>query len=81
LHLADRTSEALEAIREAEAVVERFEVRCCSAELRRMRGVLLTAMNADEDDIEAAFCEAIRMAQQQESISLMKRAEASRCHC
>jgi len=33
LHLADRTSEALEAIKEAEAFVERFEERWWSAEL------------------------------------------------
>src|SRR3984893_4422697 len=40
LHLADRTSEALEAIREAEARVERFEERWWWAELYRVRGVL-----------------------------------------
>ena len=35
LHLADRTAEALEAIREADALVERFENRYWSAELLR----------------------------------------------
>jgi hypothetical protein len=36
LHLADRTSEALEAIREAEGFVEKFEVRWWYAELHRL---------------------------------------------
>ena len=39
LHLADRTSDALEAITEAEALVERFENRYWSAELHRLRGI------------------------------------------
>src|SRR5262249_47965875 len=39
LHLADRTSEALEAIKEAEALVERFEERFWCAELHRLRSV------------------------------------------
>ena len=43
LHLADRTSEALEAIGEAEALVERFEARCLFAELHRLRGVFLAS--------------------------------------
>ena len=38
-YLADRTSEALEAISEAEALVERFEERRWCAELHRLRGV------------------------------------------
>ncbi len=77
LHLADRTSEALEAIREAEALVERFEERWWCAELHRLRGVFLTAIGADETQIEASFCEAIRIAKEQKSISLEKRAEAT----
>ena len=48
LHLADRTSEALEAIREAEGMVERFEERWRCAELHRLRGVFLAALGADE---------------------------------
>src|SRR4029077_1790759 len=48
LYLADRTSEALEAISEAEALVERFEERRCCAELHRLRGVFLTTLGADE---------------------------------
>jgi tetratricopeptide (TPR) repeat protein len=77
LHLADRTSEALEAINEAEALVERFEGRWWSAELHRLRGVFLTAIGADEAHIEASFCAAIRIAREQKSISLEKRAEAT----
>jgi hypothetical protein len=77
LHLAGRTSEALEAIREAEAVVEKSEERSWSAELYRFHGVFLAAMGADEAEIEAAFCTAIRTAKAQKSVSLMKRAEAS----
>jgi hypothetical protein len=77
LHLADRTSEALEAIREAEALVERFEGRWWSAELHRLRGVFLTAMGADDAQIEASFCKAISTAKQQKSISLPTRAEAT----
>ena len=59
LHLADRTSEALEAITEAEAFVERTEVRWCCAELYRLCGVFLATMGADEAQIEASFCAAI----------------------
>ena len=77
LHAVNRISEALEAIREAEALVERFEVRSCAAELRRMRGVFLTALDGNQDEVEAAFCEAVHLSRQQESISLMKRAEAT----
>jgi tetratricopeptide (TPR) repeat protein len=46
LHLADRTSEALEAINEAETVAERFEQRYSLSSLHRLRGVFLTAMGA-----------------------------------
>src|SRR5262249_2590758 len=56
LHLADRTSEALEAIGEAKALIEMNEERWCSAELHRLRGVFLTAIGADETQIEASFC-------------------------
>jgi predicted ATPase len=77
LHLADRTSEALEAISEAEAVVERLEERWWCAELHRLRGVFLAAMGADESQIEASFCEAIKTAKEQRSVSLEKRAEGT----
>jgi hypothetical protein len=41
LYLAGRTSDALDAINEAEALAERFENRYWSAELYRLRGVSL----------------------------------------
>jgi hypothetical protein len=44
LYLADRTSEALEGIREAETLIERSEERWWCAELYRLRGVFLAAM-------------------------------------
>jgi tetratricopeptide (TPR) repeat protein len=77
LHLADRTSEALEAINEAEALVERFEQRNFCAELHRLRGVFLANIGADETQIEASFCAAIKIAREQKSISLATRAEAT----
>jgi serine/threonine protein kinase len=77
LFLADRTVEALEAIREAIVVAERSEGRWWSAEMYRLRGVFLAAMGADERQIEGSFCEAIRIAREQKSISLAKRAEES----
>jgi predicted ATPase len=77
LHLANRTSEALEAISEAEVLAERSEERWWCAELHRLRGVFLAAMGADEMQIEASFCEAIRIAKDQKSVSLAKRAEAN----
>jgi hypothetical protein len=39
--------------------------------------VLLTAIGAEETQIEASFCAAIRIAKQQKSTSLARRAEAS----
>src|SRR5262245_56003529 len=77
LYLANRTSEALQAISEAEALVERFEDRHWSAELHRLRGVFLVALGSDEAQIEASFWEAIRTATEQKSISLAKRAETT----
>jgi predicted ATPase len=77
LYLADRTSEALEAIREAEAFAETRGERWWCAELYRLRGVFLAAIGADEPQINASFCAAITTAKQQKSISLVRRAEAS----
>jgi predicted ATPase len=77
LHLADRTVESLEAIREADALVETFENRYWSAELHRLRGVFLATLGADEAQIEASFREAIRVAKEQKSASLEKRAGAT----
>jgi hypothetical protein len=73
LYLADRASEALEAIRKAETFVERSEGRCWCAELYRLRGVFLTASGTEETQIEASFCEAVRIAKEQKSISPAKR--------
>jgi predicted ATPase len=77
LYLADRTSEALEAITEAEALAERSQESWWSAELHRLRGVFLTAMGADETQIETSLCEAIKIAKEQKSVSLEKRSEAT----
>jgi hypothetical protein len=77
LHVAERTSEALGAIREAEAIAERSEEREWSAELHRLRGVFLTALGAQESQIEASFAAAINTAREQKSISLEKRAETT----
>jgi len=41
-------------------------------ELRRLRGVFLAAMGADEAQIKASFCAAIRIAKEQKSVSLEK---------
>ena len=43
-------------------------------ELNRFRGVFLAAMDAEEAQIEASFGEAIRIAREQKSISLVTRA-------
>lgn len=77
MHLANRTSEALEAIKEGEALAQRTEGRECLAELHRFRGVFLAAIGGDESQIETSLREAIRIAREQKSISLEKRAEAT----
>ncbi len=77
LYLADRASEALETINEAEALAERFEQRVLSARLHRLRGMFLAAFGANGMQTEASFHEAIRIAREQKSISLAKRAEAT----
>jgi predicted ATPase len=75
LYVANRTAEALEALREAEAVVQRSEERWWCSELQRLKGVFLTAMGAEETQIQTSFREAIRIANGQKSISLENRAE------
>jgi tetratricopeptide (TPR) repeat protein len=75
LHLANRTSEALEAINEAEALAERFEQRFCCAKLHRLRGVFLANLGGAETEIEASFRAAIKIARDQKSVSLENRAE------
>jgi len=77
LHIANRASEAIEAINEAEAVAERREERWWCAELHRLRAVFLAAIGADENQIEASFHNAIRIAKQQKSVSLEKRAKST----
>jgi tetratricopeptide (TPR) repeat protein len=77
LYLAESTSEALEALDEAEALAARFEQRFWCAELHRLRGVFLTSIGADQAQIEASFGEAIRIAKEQKSVSLEKRAAAT----
>jgi adenylate cyclase len=77
LYLADRASEALETINEADAMAERREERWWNAELHRLRGVFLAALGAEETQIEASFQAAIRTAKEQKSVSLGKRAEAT----
>jgi hypothetical protein len=77
LHLGDRTSDALEAITETETLIERFGNRYWCAELHRLRGVFLAALGDEEAQIEASFCEAIRIAKEQRSVSLATRAEAT----
>ena len=74
LFTANRSSEALEAVEEAQAVSQKYEARCWSAELHRLRAVFLAAMCADETQIEASLCEATRIAREQKSISLATRA-------
>ena len=75
MHLADRDPEALEAIKEAEKVVEQSEERQWCAELCRLRGILLASIGAEEAQIEASFLDAIQIAKEQKSISLEERAE------
>jgi predicted ATPase len=77
LHLADRTPEAIAAIEEAQVLAQRSQDRHWCAELHRLRGVFLAVMGADEAQIEASLCEAVRIARQQKSVSLQKRAEAT----
>jgi predicted ATPase len=67
----------LEAIKEAEVVAERSEGRWWCAEMHRLRGVFLGTLGADEAQIEASFCAAIRTAKEQKSVSLEKRAEGT----
>jgi hypothetical protein len=77
LYLADRSREALAAIKEAEMFAERLEWGYACAELHRLRGVFLAATGAEETQIEAAFAAAIRTAKGQKSTMATKRAEAT----
>ena len=77
LHLAARTPEALETIQQAEALAESLDEGWWRVELQRLRGVFLASLGAEEAQVEAAFREAIATAQQQKSMPLEKRAEAT----
>ena len=77
LHLAGRTSEALEAINEAEALAERIEHRDHFARVHWLRAVFLATLGAEETQIEASFCAAIKTAREQKSVSLQKGVEAT----
>ena len=52
-----------------------------SAQPHRLRGVFLAALAADDAQIGASFCEAIRIAKEQKSVSLERRAEATYAEC
>ena len=70
LYLADRASEALKAMEEIQLFGKSSGAVSWCAELYRLRGVFLTALGAEETQIEASFREAIRIAREQKSISL-----------
>ena len=59
LHLAHRTSEALETIKKADALAKTSSEHWWCAELYRLRGVFLATLGAEETQIEASFCAAI----------------------
>jgi predicted ATPase len=77
LHLAGLTLDALEALTEAEELIQRSEERYWCAELHRLRAVFLSAVGTDQIKIEASFHAAIKTAQEQKSISLVRRAKES----
>jgi serine/threonine protein kinase len=77
LYLADRTSEALEAIKQAQAFAERTQERWWTPELYRLQGVFFAVLGSDPAQIESSFGEAISMAKRLGSISLAKRAETT----
>ena len=77
LYLTNRTTEALLAIRDAEELAERSGERYCCTELYRLRGVFLADLGAEEAATEASFRAAMRIAREQKSSSVARRAEAS----
>ena len=62
---------------DAEAIAQKSEEREWISDLHRLRAVFLATLGADETQIEASLCEAIRIAKEQKSVSLEKRAEAT----
>jgi predicted ATPase len=77
LQFAGRLSEALDAVQEAEALAKASGELWWLAELYRLQGVFLSGLEEPKDEIENAFCKALRTAKQQKSTSLAARAEAS----
>ena len=77
LQFAGRLSEALAAVQEAEALAKASGELWWLAELYRLQGVFLSGLEATKDEVEKAFCRALRTAKQQKSISLAARTEAS----
>jgi tetratricopeptide (TPR) repeat protein len=77
LHAGGRTGESVEAIAEAEAWAETSQVCWWSAELQRLRGVFLAAVGEDRTIVKTSFSAAIRIAKEQKSISLERRAETT----
>jgi predicted ATPase len=77
LQFAGRLSEALDAVQEAEALAKASGELWWLAELYRLQGVFLSGLEETKDEIENAFCKALRTARQQKSTSLAARAEAS----
>jgi GNAT superfamily N-acetyltransferase len=61
LHFAGRTAEALAAVQQAEAEIERSEVRWWCSELHRLRGVFLAASGANRKRIDSVFAELITL--------------------
>jgi predicted ATPase len=79
LHLANHTTEALKAIREAETSAEKRQERWWCAELHRLRGVFIAAIGGKEVQIEASFCDAIRIAQEQKPATSLVANDQARC--
>ena len=77
LYVPGRTREALETIEKAKALGDIYEERNWWAEPHSLRGVFLAAIGAEEAQIDASFCEAIRIAREQKSIFQEKRAEGA----
>jgi tetratricopeptide (TPR) repeat protein len=77
LHLAGLTLKALETLTEAKELIQRSEERYWCAELHRLRAVFLSELGSDWIQIEASFHAAIKTAQEQKSISLVRRAKES----
>jgi hypothetical protein len=62
---------------EAKTFVERYQQHWWSAELHRLSGIFLAAIDGNQARIQATFFKAISIAKDQGSISLRVRAEAS----